>query len=300
LQADPLYVSTRDRYFFDRRAMNPAQLNTNAVVVKLQDRQVYFDPGSAFTPFGVLPWYETGVEALCLKKQGGEWIKTPAPEADTSHIERVATLRMNDGGSLAGKLTVTFTGQEAMWRRVEERDEDETSRRKFLENEVKGFVPAGISVRLLNTPDWSSSTPAMVAEFDLEVPGWAESAGRRALFAVGLFGGTEKHIFEHAARVQPLYFNFPYRDVDDVTIELPHGWQVSNVPAAKSIDKGALVYKVSSESNGTSLHMRRFFEVSAVIVAVKFYDVVRDFYQQLRAGDEEQVVVSRSPAPAKL
>jgi len=299
LQADPLYVSTRDRYFFNRRMMNPGQLNTNAVVVRLQDREVYFDPGSVFVPYGVLPWYETGVQALRLSKQGGEWIKTPAPGADASHIERVATLRMSESGSLEGKLTVTFTGQEALWRRVQERDDDETSRRKFLENEVKGFVPAGISVKLLNAPDWNSSTPEMVAEFDLQVPGWAESAGRRTLFAVGLFSGTEKHLFEHAVREQPLYFEFPYRYVDDVTIELPHGWQISNVPAAKSIDKGALVYKVSSESNGTSLHMRRFLEVSAVIVAVKFYDVIRDFYQHLRAGDEEQIVVSRSPAPAK-
>jgi len=158
LQADPLYVSTRDRYFFNRRMMNPSQLNTNAVVVKLQDRELYFDPGSVFVPYGVLPWYEAGVQALRLNKQGGEWIKTPGPVADASHIERVATLRMNEGGSLEGKLTVTFTGQEAMWRRVQERDDDETSRRKFLENEVKGFVPAGISVKLLNAPDWSSST----------------------------------------------------------------------------------------------------------------------------------------------
>ena len=53
------------------------------------------------------------------------------------------------------------------------------------------------------------------------------------LIPVGVFTAPEKHIFEHANRVHPIYFEFPYEKVDDVTIDLPRGWQVNSVAASR-------------------------------------------------------------------
>jgi hypothetical protein len=33
-------------------------------------------------------------------------------------------------------------------------------------------------------------------------------------------------VFDHAERLHPIYFEFPASRVDDVTIDLPAGWQV--------------------------------------------------------------------------
>jgi hypothetical protein len=41
---------------------------------------------------------------------------------------------------LAGKLTVTYTGLEALRRRVDQRDQDDTARKKMLEDEVREWV----------------------------------------------------------------------------------------------------------------------------------------------------------------
>jgi len=45
--------------------------------------------------------------------------------------------------------------------------------------------------------------------------------GKRALCSVGLFSGSEKHMFEHSVRVHPLYFHYLFEKADDVHIELP-------------------------------------------------------------------------------
>ena len=42
---------------------------------------------------------------------------------------------------------------------------------------------------------------AQTAEFNLKVPGWLSAAGKRALLPTGLFGASEKHMFEHASRI---------------------------------------------------------------------------------------------------
>jgi len=46
---------------------------------------------------------------------------------------------------------------EALSRRIEERNEDDTERKKFLEGQVKEYIPAGTDVELSNKPDWSAS-----------------------------------------------------------------------------------------------------------------------------------------------
>jgi hypothetical protein len=198
-EAYGVWASERQHYFFHSNTMDDQKLNTNVVLVKLNGNELYFDPGSAFTPYGLLPWEETGVQGLKLDKDGGSWVTTLMPASSMSKINRTANLKlMSDSGSLEGKLTVSYTGLEASRRRREENHEDDTDRKKFLENEVREFVPAAINVELTNKPDWTSSSSPLVAEFDLKVPGWVSGAGRRALMPVGLFGATEKHLFDHA------------------------------------------------------------------------------------------------------
>ena len=59
-EADGCWVSSRAQYFFTPATMQSSKLNSNVVLVKLNGKDVYFDPGGAFTPFGLLPWSETG------------------------------------------------------------------------------------------------------------------------------------------------------------------------------------------------------------------------------------------------
>jgi hypothetical protein len=112
-------------------------------LVKLNGKDIYFDPGSEFTPFGMLPWSETGTPGLKLDKDGGTWVTTPNPDCSASQIVRKANLKMTSEGSLEGRLTVTFSGLEALWRRVQERHEDEAHHKKFLEDLCKGNRPCG-------------------------------------------------------------------------------------------------------------------------------------------------------------
>ena len=49
---------------------------------------------------------------------------------------------------------------------------------------------------------------------------------------------------------------------------------------------------MSSTAGANSLTVKRDFTVDFVLVQAKFYPSVQNFYQQIRAGDEEQAVVA--------
>jgi len=292
VDAQAILIPTRDSYFFAAEQMNARQLNSNAVLVKLPDREIFLDPGTPFTPFGLLPWEETAVLALSLDKEGGKWIKTPTPKPEDARVQRKLVAKLSTNGTVEGKLTVTYSGLEAAWRRKFERNEDATERKKFLEEDVEADVPSGIDVTLTNSPDWSGSETPLVAEFDFKVSGWAASAGKRALVPVGLFGGGEKHMFEHGTRVHPLYFHFPFEHVDEAAIDLPSGWKVVSTPTPILGDVKFARYSMKAESGANKLTVKREVSLNFVLVLAKYYPNVRDFYQRVRAGDEDQAVVA--------
>jgi hypothetical protein len=260
-EAYGVWASDRENYFFSPVWMDRGRLDANIVLVKLNGKDLYFDPGVAFTPFGLLPWAETSVQGLQMDKRGGTWVRTMLPESAQSRIERRANLKLADTGDLEGKLTVTFTGLEAHSRRLDERNVDEVGRKQFLERQVQEFIPAASEVALVNKPEWTSSAPTLVAEFNLKVPGWASAAGYRAVVPVGLFSASEKHVFDPVTRVHPIYMEFPCQKLDDVTIEIPSGWQMTSLPPGQSQLGHIVEYSLKVENDKGKLHLERMLNL---------------------------------------
>lgn len=291
MEAYPCLVSGRGEYFFRKERVDGRELDANVVLVKVNGKEEFFDPGAAFTPFGMLPWMETATVGLKLDKDGGSWIQTPLPASEQSKIERRAELKLAAEGDLEGRLTVSFTGLEALWRRIDERNQDETARKKFLEDEVKEDIPVGSEVDLTKQPEWNSSETPLTAEFNLKVPGWASAAGRRAMLPTTLFSAREKHMFEHADRVWPIYFRFAYKAADDVNIQLPAGWLVESVPKDEDRDLKGAQYSLKVEKSNGTVHIQRVLRSDLYMVPKDSYPVLRGFFQFVKSEDEQQVVM---------
>ena len=290
-EAYPCLVSGRSDYFFRKERVNGMELDANVVLVKVGGKDQYFDPGSAFTPYGLLPWMETGVAGMRFDKNGGTWIQTEMPASSETRIERNAQLKLTTEGDLEGKLKVTFTGLEALDRRIRQRNEDETARKKNLEDEVKNYIPAGSEVELINTPEWKNGNVLLTAEFNLKVPGWLSAAGKRALLPTGLFGASEKHLFEHANRIWPVYFKYPFETVDDITVTLPDGWKVDNQPKDMDRDAKAVEFKLEVKNDGGAVRIKRQLRSDVVMVGKEHYSILRNFYQLVKSEDEQQIVL---------
>ena len=297
-EASGALVATRDDYFFKQNRMNSAELNSNVAIVKVDGKELFFDPGSAFVPYGLLPWMETGVSGLKLNKDGGVWIDTPLPLSADSQIIRKADFKISDEGALEGKVTLTYTGLEASTRRQSLRNQDAEARKKYLEDVLKEYVPATIDVELKSQPDWASSEKPLVAEYEVKIPGWVSSAGRRALMPAGIFCSTEKRMFEHANRVNAIYFQYPHRKTDDVTVELPAGWKIGSVPKPADQDAKAAEYVLTVEEKSGALHVTRMLRNDLVLLQKENYPTLRNFFLVVKSGDEKQIVLEPGAAAA--
>jgi hypothetical protein len=301
IEADGVWVASRNNYFFNPKTESDSnRLNANVVIAVVNGKEIFCDPGSKFSPFGLLPWYESAVTGLRLNKDGGTWIKTPLPSSAVSIIRRKAALALTETGDLEGKLTITYTGLEAVGRRNEERNEDAEGRKKFLEDAVKGSIPAANEPTLTNQPDWNSSATPLVAEFSLRVPAWASQAGHRVLLPIGLFSAREKHLFDHADRIYPIYMEFPFQQSDEITITMPSGWQISNLPPAHKQDGHIVAYSLTMTNDNGSLRLDRGMSVDFLLLDRQYYSALRTFFQEVKTSDDQQIVVQpRTTAASK-
>jgi hypothetical protein len=293
-----VYASDRRNYFFIPALMDAHKLDSDLVLVKVNGKDIFCDPGAAFTPFGMLEWAETGVPGLRVDKDGGDWIQTMMPESSASRTVWKADLTLSENGDLEGKLSITFTGLESMRRRLEERNEDKSDRKKTVEDEAKDNIPAASEVELTNEPDWDGSSTPLIAEFSMKIPGWVSEAGRRALLPVGIFSASEKRVFEHEQRVNPIYFEFPSQKEDDVTISLPAGWEVGSLPTPHTQDGHVVLYSLKAENDKGKVRVTRNLNLDLIFLDQKYYPALRNFFQVVRTSDEEQIVLQPAKARA--
>jgi hypothetical protein len=298
-EADPVALSTRNKFLFNAGMRNPSQLNTSIAAVRLGDRDIFLAPGMGLAPFGTLAWNDTAVRGLRLNESGGVWVTTPLPPSSASRLQRKAALRLTADGGLEGTVTFTFSGLDALARRLGERNEDDTERRRVLEEEVKRDMTEGSEVTLTGTPNWADIDAPLVAVFDVKVPGWARTAGSRALIPVGIFAEANRHVFEHATRKYAVYFAYPHQLEDDVSVDLPQGWKLNSVPAPGGADIKIANSKWTAESTPTGLHLKREFSIDTLLVNVEYYGQLQSFFQAVRRSGDEDAVVSL-PAGAAM
>jgi len=98
-------------------------------------------------------------------------------------------------------------------------------------------------------------------------------------------------MFEHSIRVHPLYFHYLFEKTDDVHIELPQGWQVGSLPQAQDNDAKVIAYSLKVENNKGSLHLERHLKSNLTFLEQKYYGALRNFYQSVRSGDDQQIVL---------
>ena len=297
-EAYEAYASDRSNYFFDRATMDAYKLDYALVLVKLNGTDVFCDPGVPFTPFGLVSWPETGVQALRLDKEGGTWITTMVPKSNASRTIHKADLTLSETGDLEGKVTVTFTGLKAMDLRLDERNEDEAAKKKVLEDEVKADVPIASDVELTNSPDWTSSSTPLIAEFKLRVENWSSAAGRKFTLPVGLFSAGEKKVFEHQERIHPIYFQYPSEQDDEISVTLPTGWRIVSLPKDAKLDRKVIAYSLKAEDKQSTLLIRRTLSIDTLYVLQESYPAMRNFFQNVRTTDEEQILLQPASAAA--
>jgi hypothetical protein len=206
---------------------------------------------------------------------------------------RTGELTLDEQGSLKGRIKVELTGQEAMNRRLDALDMDETGRTKEFEDDMKRWLAMWAEVKMEKSSGWDSSEEPLIAEFSVDLPGYVSAAGKRLLLPTALFQAQQKNPFAHPDRKYPIYFPYCYQELDNIRIKLPDSVALESLPQAfdQTFPYGRIV--TVRQAQGNELLLGRGFQMEGILFPIEHYSGVRDFFGKVQSVDEEQAVLRR-------
>jgi hypothetical protein len=295
LEAYVVYVTERDDDIFEPKLLDTSQLRWRLAVVKLGNEERYFDPGTPGCPFGLVPWEDILVRGVRPSKEGAQYIMTPVPQAGASERDRTGEFTLADDGSLHGHLAIRYTGLFALGERLRALRKDEVERRKQLEEDIRSWLPAETQVKLDKVSGWEDSEQPLQVDATLDVPNMSTAAGTRIILPADVFDMNRKNPFEHETRNGLIFFDYPYTTTDAFTLHLPAAWKVETLPPPRDVNAGVARYQVTRTQAGSDLHVQRQYHMDGVSFEAKYYPALRNFYSQIGAADEEQVILRAGP-----
>jgi hypothetical protein len=296
-EANPLLVASRRDRFFRRELRDPSQFNGVISAVSLNGKDIYLDPGTRFCPFGLIRWMWTATEGVKLQKTGTVSFQLPSMDHNHAVITRNADLKLAADGRLRGELDVRYESGEALERRLLALSTDEAGRRKALEDEVKSWLPPNAAVSMANSAAWEDQDSPLVAQFSIDVPGYAAVAGTRVLIPVSLFPSREKGAFRNADRKYPVYFPYAFTEHDYMAMKLPEGFTIENLPAPGNANIMPFAhYSLALKTEANVLRTERELIVNGILFDRTSYLMLREFFNRVQLGDESQASLRQKSA----
>ena len=285
-------VPDRSETFFEQALLSTDQFDAEIAIVQINGKEVFLDPGTKFCPYGLMDWRYMGCRGLRQSASKGTEIGfTDMPNYTEAMTQRMARLKLSDRGTIEGDMAVGFYGLEAMNWRQEAGKTDDEGRKKLLEDEIRSWLPGGSEVSMTEPPAWPNTEVPLVAKFHISSP-LATSAGRRWIVPVHVLQVNRKSAFASNDRQNPVYFDYPSREIDEVHITIPAGMEVESLPANDHVKLDYALYITTQKQESPQTIMAvRDVAMGGALFGKDEYKELKGFYDKVKAGDDQPAIL---------
>ncbi len=305
--ADALGFETRIAFggdksekFFNISQAHPSFIHYSAVAVKVGDRWKYYDPGSYFTSYGTLPWFEEDTAVLLLGYKDFVTTQTTFSDYKNSVAKRTAKLKLSEDGTLEGDVRIEYTGHLAYQYKMNNYDDSQNQREESLKEAVKETLStaelSGIKIENAADPE-----KPFIYNYKIRVPNYAQKTGKRLFLQPGFFTANSKPLFSAADRKHDIFFQFPWSENDEVEIELPKGFTLDNADAPGGINDPQRISSldVNIKVNNTAnllTYKRQFYFGSGgrVLFQVGAYAPVKALFDAFNKADTHTITLKQA------
>ncbi|MEC8883226.1 MAG: hypothetical protein VYD98_01100, partial [Bacteroidota bacterium] len=102
--------------------------------------------------------------------------------------------------------------------------------------------------------------------------------------------------FKSDVRISPVEFNYPFFHNTNVTLKLPEGYEVQQLPEPTKIalpgELGSFVYSITHM--GQTLQVMTKFNLTGTFVPYDYYQSLKEFFNRRVAKETEKVILQKS------
>jgi hypothetical protein len=244
----------------------------------------------------MLRWQEESMQALVADPKKPEFVQTPLSPPDKTLEKRVARLRLSEDGTLEGDVRIEYTGQLAVEMKEQNDDDSPEQREQNIRDAIKRRMSAAevTDVKLENVTD---PAKPFICSYHVRVPGYAERTGKRLFLRPAFFQYGTPTMFSASNRVHPVYFHYPWKEVDEFTIELPAGFALDNADQPSpfnSPDVAEYDVKIGVIGKSEALQVRRSFTFNALLFPPTSYEPLKRLFDMVHESDSHTITLRQA------
>ncbi len=297
LNADGLQMADRDQQIFDPSYLSLHQFGSLLVVLHIDGKNIYLDPGEKLCPFGQLHW--THIMAGGIQQNVKGPVYTPPNATNESITAHVADLTVDVHGGITGTVKILMNGPAALrWRQLNLTSDPEEAKKQLNES-LREVLPEGISAELDKIQGLESA--AGFLSITEKVSGQLGSFTGKRLLLPGFFFSSGAHVQFAAEEKRESAVDLHYAEqvIDDAVYHLPAGFAVEGSPQPVQLpwpEHAALVVKTVPGAG--TIDIKHIFARAFVLLDPKEYPALREYYQKVATNDQQQLVLAQTAGTA--
>jgi len=291
IESYPLLISTRSHGKLDR--LNPRIDSFNHVLtyVKSYRDKYILDASEAYYPFNLLPPKDNVGLGLLITRYNTEFIPITEPKTVSMFYAKTDKAFLHEDGSLTATTNIRCEGFRNIYyrKRFDQSNDEKEFIKQYLTKDL-GMVTLDSFKCIID--EQNKSAPMMV-EVTYTIENFADVLGNKIFFSPTLLQKLSENIFQLENRTYPIDYNYTRTDQEDVTLTLPDGYEIVDLP--RNINYS--IYGHQFDRRATPMHDKIHYSRRIYISETQFspssYEKIKDFYSLIVNADQDQVVLSK-------
>jgi len=238
-------------------------------------------------PFGYLGDFTDDRTVLACTPEGGKLLHTPKYAADKNTVTRKANFTLSESGDLAGQMQTTFKGLE-----YDDRDPTiEKAKTEWSKDFKKYYGINNVFIKKLDYKQEKTIDPVTSEQVELSARDYGAITDGKYYFSLNSVDHTTSSIKHIRNRANPVTITHGRTFVDEITYNLPKGYQLDSEPLNVSIDKTFGNFTATMSIKGDQLIYTRKFQIKDGTYDKDIYQDIADFYDAVIDADNYNVTL---------
>ncbi|KAA2220547.1 DUF3857 domain-containing protein [Chryseobacterium sediminis] len=270
LKADPLVISTVENGLINLVSPNISNMNFVLAAINIDKQLHIYDATSKQSSLDEIPlknWNQFGI--LVTKEKT---LQIQMSNIKSSNTFLTVNGKINDDGSISGTYSDRDTGAYAMYVKDSYDDNAEKYKKQYKENFSMDFTD--IDSKVLENGDFESSMK--FSSMNL-----IDRVGKKMIINPMLFLNKSSNEFDQTeVRQYPIDFGSPITKVKKITLEIPEGYVIEEMPKEKRIvtEDKEIAYTYSVEQKGNKLEVTATTKISSSDYPKEYYPAFKQIW----------------------
>lgn len=279
--------SSREIKFPDFASIN--QTNHIILCVPFENDTVWLECTSQTKPFGYVGAGNSDRYALLITEDGGKLARTPVYRSHDNNRSTTSTFEFDEGGNAKVTVISDFTNAE-----YDDIDgllhlSPGEQRKALLQ-----YMPLeGFSLEQYSLEEQSDQVARVRVSLEGNAAKLAKKAGSRLVLGPSyIFSQTSFRPISDKREID-LYKAVGYHHKDHITILIPDGFSVGQLPAGTDLESVYGNYRIAYSSDEEGIHVTRDLEVLSGNYDQSQFEEINAFFKDITRADKKKVIIGK-------